>query len=377
MARYSAYKRADMQHKYRTVEDLLKEESFINYCLRKNEQDVHYWEKYLAENPGKKELISEAVQEYRLLFTALAQADLEEQLSALKKKLTGNESDSAPVIELNPASQARTPFYRRFSSIAVAAMAVLAIGFYFIRKTPRTPTPQNKIVQYTCKPGERKSFQFPDGTQVILNAGSEIYLNDQYAKNTREVFLKGEAFFEVQHNAEVPFIVHTASMDVKALGTAFNVKSYNNEGRTEAVLVRGLVEVTLKKDNNRKLLLHPDEKVMWREDKTNNTGVSRLSTVNLEQAIIKPVNKNDNGDVKEIAWVQNNLAFEDEAFEEIAYQLNRWYNVNIQFESNDIKQYRFTATFKKEKIEQVLDILRASKRFNYRFQGEQNIVIYK
>lgn len=366
-----------MQHKYRTVEDLLKEESFINYCLRKNEQDVHYWEKYLAENPGKKELIAEAVQEYRLLFTALAQTDLEEQLSALKKKLTSSESDSAPVIELNPASRARTPFYRRFSSIAVAAVAVLAIGFYFIRKTPRTPTPQNSTVQYTCKPGERKSFQFPDGTQVILNAGSEIYLNDQYAKNTREVFLKGEAFFEVQHNAEVPFIVHTASMDVKALGTAFNVKSYNNEGRTEAVLVRGLVEVTLKKDNNRKLLLHPDEKVMWREDKTNDAGVSSLSTVNLEQALIKPVKKNDNGDVKEIAWVQNNLAFEDEAFEEIAYQLNRWYNVNIQFESNDIRQYHFTATFKKEKIEQVLDILKASKKFSYRIDEGQNILIYK
>jgi ferric-dicitrate binding protein FerR (iron transport regulator) len=365
-----------MQHKYRTVEDLLKDESFINYCLRKNEQDVHYWEKYLAEHPGKKELIEEAVQEYRLLITALAQTDLEERLSAFKKKLAGSYTDNAPVVELKPGS-ARRPLYRRFSSIAVAALAVIAIGVYIIANIPRTPTAQNHTVQYTCKPGERKSFQFPDGTQVILNAGSEIYLNDQYAKNTREVFLKGEAFFEVQHNAAVPFIVHTASMDVKALGTAFNVKSYNNEGRTETVLVRGLVEVTLKKDKNRKLLLHPDQKVMWTEDNAH-AGVSRSATIsNPEQAIIKPVKKNDNGDVKEIAWVQNNLAFEDESFDEIAYQLNRWYNVNIQFESSGIKQYHFTATFKKEKIEQVLDILRASKKFNYRFEGEQNIVIYR
>lgn len=363
-----------MQHRYRTVEDLLKEESFINYCLRRNEPDVHYWEKYIAENPGKKELVEEAVQEYRLLFTALAQADVEEQLDALKKKLTG--SDSAPVVDLNPVGQVRPPWYRRFSSIAVAALAVIAIGLYVIRKAPRIPTPQHNTVQYICKPGERKSFQFPDGTQVILNAGSELYLNEQYAKNTREVFLKGEAFFEVQHNAQVPFIVHTASMDVKALGTAFNVKSYNNEGKTEATLVRGLVEVTLKKDNNRKLLLHPDEKVMWKEGKINNgAGSSHAVTVsNLE---VKPVKKNDNGDVKEIAWVQNNLAFEDEAFEEIAYQLNRWYNVNIQFESNDIKQYHFTATFKQEKIERVLDILKASKKFNYHINEGQNILIYK
>jgi transmembrane sensor len=365
-----------MQPKYGTVEDLLKEESFINYCLRNNERDVRYWETFIAENPGKKELIAEAVQEYRLLFTALAQSDLEEQLTSLKNKVEGRES--APVIELNRAGRQRA-LYARFTSIAIVALAIVTVGLYWLWKTERTTITQPDRIQYVCKPGERKSFQFPDGTQVILNAGSELYLNDNYAKNTREVFLKGEAFFEVQHNAAVPFIVHTASMDVKALGTAFNVKSYNNENRTEAVLIRGLVEVTLKKDNNRKLLLHPDEKVLWTEK---NSGPSTTSLPpagnNLpEQGIIKSVKKSDNGEVKEVAWVQNNLAFEDESFEEIAYQLNRWYNVNIQFETNDIRQYHFTATFKKEKIEQVLDILRTSKRFNYRLEGEKNILIYK
>ena len=366
-----------MQPKYRTVEDLLKEESFINYCLRNNERDILYWESYIAANPGKKELIAEAVQEYRLLFTALAQSDLEEQLTNLKNKVEGNESTR--VIDLHRAGRGRMAVYPRFSSIAIVALAILTIGLYLVWKVQRPAIPQPERIQYACKPGERKSFQFPDGTQVILNAGSELYLNDNYAKNTREVFLKGEAFFEVQHNAAVPFIVHTASMDVKAVGTAFNVKSYNNENKTEAVLIRGLVEVTLKKDNNRKLLLHPDEKVLWTENKTTNetTPPSATSKAITEQAIIKPVKKSDNGDVKEVAWVQNNLAFEDEPFEEIAFQLNRWYNVNIQFESNDIRQYHFTATFKKEKIGQVLDILRTSKRFNYRMEGDRDILIYK
>jgi transmembrane sensor len=369
-----------MQPTYRTVEDLLKEESFINYCLRNNERDVHYWETYLAANPGKKELIAEAVQEYRLLFTALAQSDLEEQLTNLKNKVEGDES--APVIDLHRAGRGRMSLYPRFSSIAIVALAVLTVltvGLYLVWKVQRPSITQPGRVQYVCKPGERKSFQFPDGTQVILNAGSELYLNDNYAKNTREVFLKGEAFFEVQHNAAVPFIVHTASMDVKALGTAFNVKSYNNENKTEAVLIRGLVEVTLKKDNNRKLLLHPDEKVLWTENKTTSeTAMAPTANKSItEQAVIKPVKKSDNGEVKEVAWVQNNLAFDDEPFEDIAYQLDRWYNVNIQFETDDIRQYHFTATFKKEKIEQVLDILRTSKRFNYRFAGEKEILIYK
>ena len=366
-----------MQPKFRTVEELLKEESFINYCLRNNERDVHYWESYLAANPGKKELIAEAVQEYRLLFTALAQSDLEEQLTNLKNKVEGNES--APVIDLHRAGRGRKTLYPRFSSIAMVALVVLTIGLYLVWKVQRTSVTQPDRIQYVCKPGERKSFQFPDGTQVILNAGSELYLNDNYAKNTREVFLKGEAFFEVQHNAAVPFIVHTASMDVKALGTAFNVKSYKNENKTEAVLIRGLVEVTLKKDNNRKVLLHPDEKVLWTENKTDGESSSppTPNKATVEQVVIKPVKRSDNGEVKEVAWVQNNLAFEDEPFEEIAYQLNRWYNVNIQFETNDIRQYHFTATFKKEKIKQVLDILRTSKRFNYRIEGDKDILIYR
>lgn len=366
-----------MQHKYRTVEDLLKEDSFINYCLRKNGPDVHYWETYIKDNPDRKDLVEEAVQEFRLLFTAMAQADMQEQLDSLKQKVTG--SEGTPVIELIRSNRSRPGLYQRLAAVAIAALAVIAVGLYLLWKSQRLPTSQTGAIQYACKPGERKSFQFPDGTQVILNAGSEIYLNDQYAKNTREVFLKGEAFFEVQHNAAVPFIVHTSSMDVKALGTAFNVKSYNNENRTEAVLIRGLVEVTLKKDNNRKLLLHPDEKVLWTENKlepAKNTPATVPKNIP-DQAVVKPVKKLDDGGIKELAWVQNNLAFEDEPFEEIAYQLNRWYNVNIQFETNDIKQYHFTATFKREKIGQVLDILRTSKQFNYRFEGEQRILIYR
>lgn len=364
-----------MPHRYRTVEDFLKDESFISYCLRSNEQDIRYWETFIAENPGKRELVAEAVQEYRLLFTALASADVKEQLDDFKKKVEGNEQ--APVVELNTIPVRRRWFTWGIGVALATAVVIIAIGSYlYHHPQPASPAPIAAI-RYTCKQGERKSFQFPDGTQVMLNAASEIALNNNYGKNTREVFLKGEAFFEVQHNAAVPFIVHTASMDVKAVGTAFNVKSYSNERKTETVLIRGLIEVTLKKDNNRRLLLHPDEKIMWVEDKTGNDAGALVPAKNNngEPAAIKPVTKLDNGNIKEVAWIQNDLAFDDEPFEEIAAQLSRWYNVNIQFASGDIKQYHFTATFKKEKIEQVLNILKASKKFNYRFEGENTIII--
>lgn len=363
-----------MQSRYNTIEDLLKDESFISYCRYRNEADIRFWEQYLIDNPGKKELIEEAKHEYRLLFTALANTDAAEQLMQLRQKVEGGER--ATVVTLNQSRVRRTRFLTWFK-YGIAALLILSVAVFLLWQRQRPAQAAGQYITYSCKQGERKSVQLPDGTQVVLNAGSEIILNTNYGQSTREVSLKGEAFFEVQHNKQVPFIVHTSSMDVKALGTAFNVKSYSGEQRTEATLIRGLVEVTLKKDNNRKLLLHPDEKVSWTEPAGNEKAITHeiAPARQPDKALIKPIKKLDDGRVKELAWIENNLAFDDEPFEEIAGQLNRWYDVHIEFESEAVKQYHFTATFKKEKIEQVLNILKASKQFNYTIDG-QTIVIY-
>jgi transmembrane sensor len=362
-----------MHHQFLTVTDLLKNESFINYCRRLNERDLQYWEKFIAEHPEKKPLIDEAVHEYSILFTALANADLEEQMQKLRLKLEADET--APVVALHNTGR---NFFRRFRYlVGTAAILLLAAG-YFLWKQPEATAVAPEEIEYASKPGERKSFQLPDGTQVSLNAGSSISVGDLYGQTTRDVYLKGEAFFEVQHNKQVPFIVHTSDMDVKALGTAFNVRSYNGE-KSETALLRGLVEVTLKKDNNRKVLLHPDEKISWSTLAKNNvnTTVTPPSKKETDDGpAIKPVKKLDDGSVKEVAWMENKLAFEGDAFEDIVPQLARWYNVEIRFDAEEVKQYHFTATFKKEKLEQVLAILSTGRPFKYRYEGK-TIVISK
>jgi transmembrane sensor len=359
-----------MNLQHLTVSDLLKDESFINFCRRQNERDVQYWEKFIADNPGKKPLIDEAIHEYSILFTALANADLEEQMQKLRLKL--DDAETAPVV---PLPGVERNFFRRFRFlVGTAAVLVLAAG-YFLWKKPAAGPPAAKEIEYASRPGERKSFQLPDGTQVSLNAGSTITVNNSYGQSSRDVYLKGEAFFEVQHNKQLPFIVHTNDMDVKALGTAFNVRSYSGE-KSETALLRGLVEVTLKKDNNRKVLLHPDEKISWATSgeikKKTPTVTEPAKKEPDENPVIKPVKKMDDGSVKEVAWMENKLVFDDDAFEEIVPQLERWYNVEINFDSEEVKQYHFTATFKKEKLEQVLNIFRTSRSFKYRYIG--NIV---
>jgi ferric-dicitrate binding protein FerR (iron transport regulator) len=368
-----------MYNLYQSVEELLKDESFSNYCRGENEEDIQYWQNYLARNPGKRELIEEAVRQYRSLFNTIADLDFREQLDLLKNKI--EISGEAPVYSINdrPARR-RIAIYGKRAMVASAVVILIIAGWNLLRSN-QAPLPAKKEIGYASKPGEKKIFQLPDGTQVTMNAGSEIILNDTYGKHTREVFLKGEAFFDVHQNKNSPFIVHSADMDVRALGTAFNVRAYAGDRTSETALITGLIEITLKKRNNKKILLHPNEKISCKEEAETGDGkpvppgaaIQQLKAP--EPIVITPVKKMDDGTTLELAWAKNSLVFDDESFDEIRPRLERWYGVKIIFGSEDVKQYHFTATFKREKIERVLDILRTSKEFTYQFDGEQTITI--
>jgi len=363
-----------MQYGYTTIEELLEDETFINYCQGNNEKDTRYWKDYISQSPWNKSLVEEAVNRYHLLFSVLSNADLEEQVNKLKGKIES--SESATVISISRSPSRGKSLLLKY---AAAAVVIIAIASWFFYRLDNKVVPPAEKPGYVSNPGEKKIFQFPDGTQVTMNAGSDITLAANFGQKTREVYLQGEAFFDVQHNKDVPFIVHTSDMDIRAVGTAFNVRSYNGDKHTETVLVRGLVEVTLTKDNNKKLLLHPDEKISWGSGDLAGrpaAGYTTVKTITGDEHIIKPVKKMDDGSIREVAWVENNLVIDDEPFEEIAPQLSRWYGVSIEFKSDAVKNYHFTATFKKEKIEQVLDILKSSKPFNYHKDGPQSITIY-
>ena len=369
-----------MQNQHPSIEDLLKEESFSNYCRGENEQDIQYWQDYLAQNPGERELIEEAVRRYRLLFNTIADLDLREQLEQFQHKIEN--SEAAPVYSLNDRPvRPGAVFYGKKAMIAAAVLLVITGWMLFHSK--QAPSSGKAEARYASKPGEKKIFQLPDGTQVTMNAGSEITLNNSYGQNTREVFLKGEAFFDVHQNKSSPFIVHTVNMDIRALGTAFNVRSYTGDKVTETALIRGLVEIILKKENNKTIVLHPNEKVSWKqdaekeEDKPESSVPAAGQLPALAKTVIAPVKKMDDGTPQELAWANNNLVFDDEGFDEVGTRLERWYGVKIVFGSEDIKKYHFTATFKKEKIERVLDILKTTKEFNYELDSARTILIHK
>jgi len=199
--------------------------------------------------------------------------------------------------------------------------------------------PKTEIVEHIVPDGEIKQVLLPDGSEVWLNAGSMLLYSDDFLGSTRHLFLNGEATFRVEKNPERPFIVKTQYMQVEALGTTFNVKSYVDGGTTAVTLEEGLVRVDVTGKVNVSEVISPNEQLVYdhRQGKT-----SRL------QVDAELVSK----------WKEGYLVFEEASFEEIIRTVERRFNVTVYY---DVRKYgggRFSVKYTPyEDVRQVLTIL--------------------
>jgi ferric-dicitrate binding protein FerR (iron transport regulator) len=267
------------------------------------------------------------------------------------------------------------------TTIIVAGIAL----FFLFQKKGDSQTGKEAISSITTKNGNRTKIVLPDGSQVWLNAGSSLDYNNQvFNKVLREVRLNGEAYFDVAKNAEKPFIIHTEKMDIKVLGTVFNVRSYSNEKIAEASLIRGSIEVTLKDRKDNKIILKPNEKISIASQEIDHTVVVKNKTATrttttsdiLPQIVVKELQPNPvNNIIAEIAWTQNKLFFEDESLENVALMLERWFGKKVLIQKDRLKKIRYTGNFEKEKLEDILIALQLSAPFNFKTEND-TVLIY-
>jgi transmembrane sensor len=269
---------------------------------------------------------------------------------------------------------------RRKAVWAMACVVVIAAAawFFYPQKPNQLKSPDlAKVVspsEISVKNGSKTRIKLPDGTQVWLNAGSRLTYDKDFGNRLREVTLTGEGFFDVVRNEQKPFIIHTTRMDVKVLGTRFNVKSYPNDKTTEASLIHGSIEVSLKDRSSEKIILKPNEKIVVANiDTAQQPVIAHHSTkehMDPLVAIKHLTYQAADSTIVETSWVDNKLAFSDEAFSELAPRLERWYGVTIQFREESLKALRFTGTFKDETIEEAMRGLTITASFNYKFRGK-------
>jgi ferric-dicitrate binding protein FerR (iron transport regulator) len=359
-----------------SVEELIIDDSFANYCFQRNEADTLFWEGYVKTNPSQKETIEEAMQIVLGLHVMLRQEH-------------DKQNEKQPVLKPVPSS-GNKPVIRKMVLYAAAVAAILVIVFGlkgYMRRNYSANTPskdiainntESNVLEFSTAKGEKKTFFLPDNTKLYLGAGSTLRMEKGFGKNNRAVYLSGEALFDVTHNKDLPFIVHCEKYDVKVLGTLFNVRSYSEDELSETSLIRGKVEISLK-NNSRKIILKPNQKAII----GNNTDDMVLETnqqalVNTDEKIkVSPLSYStiDSAAV-ETAWTRGRLEIINERFEQIRNKLERWYNVKIIFADEEVSQYMFTATFADENIGQVLKALQYSYHFTYKTEGD-TITIYK
>jgi ferric-dicitrate binding protein FerR (iron transport regulator) len=267
-----------------------------------------------------------------------------------------------------------------FGLVLTAIVAILFTSIYLNYNRPDVillaELPAKSEI--STKNGSKTNLVLPDGTKVWLNAGSEMTYDKNYGSKLREVTLNGEAYFDVVKNADKPFIIHAAKMDIKVLGTAFNVKCYKGEKTIETSLIRGSIEVTLK-DRQEKIMLKPNEKLIINTEEKEKIKVAPNKIVpvsSTQKPIISLSNltifSKDNT-VVETAWVQNRLVFVSETFEDIALMMERWYGIKIIFADEVLKEAKITGSFEKESITEALNALQLLSPFNYVIKN--NIII--
>ncbi|MBC7873866.1 MAG: FecR domain-containing protein [Ferruginibacter sp.] len=267
-----------------------------------------------------------------------------------------------------------------FRKIAWAAgiAASLLTGVFIISTITgnKKETKANAHNTVSTKRGSKSKINLPDGTQVWLNADSRITYNENFQGSLREVELTGEAFFDVVRDETRPFIIHTAAIDVKVLGTAFNVRSYAEEKNTETSLIRGSVEITLvNSPDKKKIILKPNDKLIVNNSQATVLQQSGGVKPNSPVLTLGKINyiKKDSIAV-ETLWTRNKLAFDKESLEDIALKIERWYDVKVMIVDEKLKKEFYTATFDDETLLQVMEALQEGGGFQYSINKKEVMI---
>ena len=365
-----------------TTEDFVCDESFRQYCAGSNPSAVAFWETWILSNPQKSAEVLEA--RHLLAILNARQGNVQEQLRQLKdgierfdlfKETLGSRETSADRAAMAPSPAAKTRVVRWKATVGIAASLLVAAALtYFLssRKTVKPPAEIVAVSPIRIQSGKepRKTVVLPDGSVVTLHSNSMLTFDSNFGKTSRELVLSGEGFFDIAHNEQHPFIVHTADVNVEVLGTLFNVSAYPQEAYTETSLFRGKVAVSVKGHPEQKVILIPSQKLVIAH------GIGKGGMPVAESLLKKVALAVDPVDhkAKEIAWVRSRIKIEDEPLGTIAARLQAWYGIPIVFTDDEVKSFRYSGTFESETVVKALEALQLSYPFNFRVENEKIII---
>ncbi|MEX2438077.1 MAG: FecR domain-containing protein [Candidatus Babeliales bacterium] len=240
--------------------------------------------------------------------------------------------------------------YKLVAAVAVILLTTSLTWLYQINEiekatvreiAKKTPT------HHLTNEGQQKMITLRDGSKVRLNGDSELWVSGDFLENKREVRLTGEAYFEVEHDPDKPFIIQSDQGSIQVLGTSFNVKSLTSKENIQVAVVEGSVSLrsTTKGEENRSVVLNEGQ-----------FGYLDPYEISVE----------DYGVENYLIWMRGRLIFEDLKLSQVCTQLNRLYDVQCNFIDKSLKHLNLTANFSAESLEKVITVISLTLDLDYR-----------
>ncbi|WP_154854963.1 FecR family protein [Cyclobacterium xiamenense] len=361
-----------------TAEDFVLDPTFRRWVLQPNAASNLFWEDLLTKHPSRYMAANQA----RLIILQmntknkahLSETEILGLWKGIEKKASGQAAiRQEKVVLLNslttferhkPHSPSPAKIYQHFG-FRVACVLVLSLGLGYLsgRILSKPPLPQVtapspvRYLTHTTVPGVKSYLTLSDGSQVVLNSGSELRYLENFGTGDRNVFLKGEAFFEVAEDSLRPFRVRSRNTTTTALGTSFNVKAYEGE-TVDVSLLSGKVAVNREGFPEAPVLLVPGEALK----------------IDIEKARL--VKSEFNPD-RVIGWTKKRIVFQETPLLEAIRVLENWYGVQIRVINRSGERVLLSGKFQDETLENVLEGLKFSARFDYTIEKENVTIRFK
>ncbi|WP_215224065.1 FecR family protein [Echinicola shivajiensis] len=338
----------------RQLTEILSNPEFVRWVKQPDPELDLYWSNWMKANPTQVEDLKMAREIVLGINFEKKSADPAIKDEVLQHVLSAESTSAVASGTFGSGSEGSgiSIWFKSQQGYRVAAIIFLVLTFSFIFSwfipQEEADLPVIAMVEKVTKKGERLNFRLPDGSMVWLNSDSKLSYPAQFTNEERALSLKGEAFFEVEHNPEKPFRVTSSNLVTTALGTSFNINNYHED--VKVALLTGKVEVENLDDKSKDLLV-PGELLSYSND-TQSTIIEGFDKVNV------------------MDWKEGVLAFNQSDFDEVIESLESWYAVDFEVEGRPARKWDISINFDNASLEQVLLRISYIEKFEYEIKGK-------
>ena len=345
-----------MNYRNYKLEDFLSDEDFKQWVIEPDADRNHFWQSWIASNPEKKYIVYQAVEiirgiKFRNREDFKDHEDFDDQLeSTLEAILQADESTS------ERTGNHRIRIFHLIPKIAASLLFVIASAAFFYYMTTSSEKAENVANINTIikenPAGQRSTLRLPDGTVVNLNSSSSITYQEPFSDSARYVELIGEAFFDVAHDPNKPFMVTSGTVQTVALGTSFNVRAFQTEQDIRVSLATGKVKVKVKgKSSEQETLLAPGQQLAYNK-------------------VRETQEKKKFDELLDLGWKDGIIVFEDADLNEFITTLERWYGVTFEVTGKQTNRWHIEGKFDNETLKEIMEGLSFTYNIQYEMEGK-------